>query len=176
MGEGKRDALFSVHFFQPSSSPSPQFGGGFFPGTGSVHAVGAGLGTHYSLNAPLRDGIDDDAYSALFTPVLDAAVTKFDPGAIVVQCGADSLAGDRLGPFNLSSSGHAAALARCASYGRPTLVLGGGGYKIANVARCWAAETGALLGVPLDDAIPGHEFSALYGEGARLSVPVSVCG
>lgn len=141
-----------------------------------MHAVGAGPGAYYSLNAPLRDGIDDESYAQLFAPVLDAAVAKFDPGAIVVQCGADSLAGDRLGPFNLSSSGHAAALARCAAYGRPTLVLGGGGYKIANVARCWAGETGALLGVPMDDAIPEHEFSALYGEGARLSVPVSVWG
>lgn len=26
------------------------------------------------------------------------------------------------------------------------LVLGGGGYKISNVARCWAFETGTVLG------------------------------
>ena len=26
------------------------------------------------------------------------------------------------------------------------LVLGGGGYKISNVARCWAYETGTILG------------------------------
>jgi acetoin utilization deacetylase AcuC-like enzyme len=33
-----------------------------------------------------------------------------------------------------------------ASFGLPTLVLGGGGYKINNVARCWAYETGRILG------------------------------
>jgi histone deacetylase 1/2 len=30
---------------------------------------------------------------------------SFDPGAIVLQCGSDSLAGDKIGPFNLSMRG-----------------------------------------------------------------------
>jgi len=33
-------------------------------------------------------------------------IQKFQPGAIVLQCGADSLAGDRLGCFNLSMNGN----------------------------------------------------------------------
>lgn len=105
---------------------------------------------------------------------MDAIIGKFNPGAIVLQCGADSLAGDRLGKFNLTSSGHAAAVARVAGYGRPTLVLGGGGYKVANVARCWAAETGRLLGTELDDEVPQHEYSEFYAPGGnKLRVPVS---
>ena len=32
------------------------------------------------------------------------------------------------------------------SFNVPMLVLGGGGYKINNVARCWAYETGRILG------------------------------
>ena len=32
----------------------------------------------------------------------------------------------------------------------PMLVLGGGGYRVKNVARCWAFETGTLLGAPSD--------------------------
>ena len=31
----------------------------------------------------------------------------YQPGAVVLQCGADSLTGDRLGCFNLSLKGHA---------------------------------------------------------------------
>jgi acetoin utilization deacetylase AcuC-like enzyme len=31
-------------------------------------------------------------------------------------------------------------------FGKPLLVLGGGGYKIVNVARCWTYETAVLLG------------------------------
>ena len=29
----------------------------------------------------------------------------------------------------------------------PLMILGGGGYSIQNVARCWAFETGKLLGM-----------------------------
>ena len=60
--------------------------------------------------------------------------------------GADSVAGDKLGVFNLSSRGHAACHKFMASFGIPMLVLGGGGYKIKNVARLWTYETGVLLG------------------------------
>ena len=35
----------------------------------------------------------------------------YQPGAVVLQCGADSLSGDRLGCFNLSLKGHADCVA-----------------------------------------------------------------
>lgn len=63
--------------------------------------------------------------------------------------GADSLAGDKLGAFNLSMKGHAACLEFIKSFGLPMLVLGGGGYRISNVSRCWAYETGVILGTSL---------------------------
>lgn len=60
--------------------------------------------------------------------------------------GADSLAGDKLGAFNLSMRGHADCLQFIKSFELPMLVLGGGGYRISNVSRCWAYETGVILG------------------------------
>ena len=69
----------------------------------------------------------------------------FQPGAMVLQCGADSLTGDRLGCFILTLKGHAACVKYVKSFGVPMLVLGGGGYTIRNVARCWAYETAVLL-------------------------------
>ncbi len=62
------------------------------------------------------------------------------------DAGADSLAGDKLGAFNLSMRGHAECLRFIKSFGLPMLVLGGGGYRISNVSRCWAYETGVILG------------------------------
>ena len=44
--------------------------------------------------------------------------------------------------------GHANCLTFMQSFNVPMLVLGGGGYTINNVARCWAYETGRLLGEP----------------------------
>jgi len=69
----------------------------------------------------------------------------YRPGAVVLQCGADSLAGDRLGCFNLSLKGHAACIEYMKSFNVPLMVLGGGGYTIRNVSRCWAYETAVVL-------------------------------
>ena len=60
---------------------------------------------------------------------------RYQPEAIVLQCGADSLSGDRLGCFNLSLRGHAECVNYVRSFNIPTLVLGGGGYTIRNVSR-----------------------------------------
>lgn len=44
------------------------------------------------------------------------------------------------------------------SLGVPLLLLGGGGYKIVNVSRCWAKETGVALGLDLPEALPPTEY------------------
>ena len=75
----------------------------------------------------------------------------YDPKAIVLQCGADSLTGDRLGCFNLTLNGHAECVRFVKSFNVPLLVLGGGGYTIRNVARCWTYETAKLLNVEISN-------------------------
>ena len=50
----------------------------------------------------------------------------FQPEAIVVCGGADSLSGDRLGCFNLSLEGHAGCMEFLAKFGVPIMILGGG--------------------------------------------------
>ena len=76
--------------------------GDFFPGTGDVKDVGVKSGKNYSVNCPLREGMDDKSYKQVFQPVLQKVMDLFQPGAVVLQCGADSLTGDRLGCFNLT--------------------------------------------------------------------------
>jgi histone deacetylase 1/2 len=79
--------------------------GEYFPGTGDVNDIGHGRGKHYAVNFPLKDGIDDESYRNIFKPVIQHVMDWYRPGAVVLQCGADSLAGDRLGCFNLSMRG-----------------------------------------------------------------------
>ena len=84
-------------------------------------------------------------------------MARFQPDAVVVCAGADSLSGDRLGCFNLSLQGHSACLEFLARYNVPMLVLGGGGYTMRNVSRCWMFETARLQGIdPPDECAPAH--------------------
>lgn len=85
-------------------------------------------------------------YKSVFQPIISQVMEWYQPGAIVLQCGADSLSGDKLGCFNLSMEGHASCVEFVLKFGVPVLVLGGGGYTMRNVARAWAYETGLLVG------------------------------
>ncbi|CAA7395300.1 unnamed protein product [Spirodela intermedia] len=147
--------------------------GDYFPGTGDVRDVGYGKGKYYSVNVPLDDGIDDDSYQSLFKPIIGKVMEVFRPGAVVLQCGADSLSGDRLGCFNLSIKGHAECVRYLRSFNVPLLMLGGGGYTIRNVARCWCYETAVAQGVELEDKMPLHEYYEYFGPDYTLHVAPS---
>ncbi|KAK0754341.1 histone deacetylase RPD3-like protein [Schizothecium vesticola] len=144
--------------------------GEYFPGTGELRDIGIGQGKHYAVNFPLRDGIDDTAYQTIFEPTISAVMEYYQPEAVVLQCGGDSLSGDRLGCFNLSMRGHANCVKFVRSFGLPTLVLGGGGYTMRNVARTWAYETGRLVGVEMDSVLPYNEYYDYYGPDYELDV------
>ncbi|KAH8835410.1 hypothetical protein DL96DRAFT_1574104, partial [Flagelloscypha sp. PMI_526] len=131
--------------------------GEFFPGTGEVRDIGVMKGKYYSLNVPLRDGISDENYKTVFEPVIQQVMDTYDPSAIVLQCGTDSLSGDKLGCFNLSMRGHANCVQFIKSFNKPLLLLGGGGYTMRNVSRAWAYETGLAAGVKLNPEIPANE-------------------
>ena len=73
-----------------------------------------------------------------------AHVARFDPEFVILQCGADSIAGDPITHLQLSTACHAraarelCALADRLGHGR-VLALGGGGYDRGNLARAWSA-------------------------------------
>lgn len=136
-GDGVEEAFFTTNRVMTVSFHKY---GDFFPGTGHINDIGVGQGKHYALNVPLSDGIDDDSFRGLFKSIISKVMEVYQPEVVVLQCGADSLAGDRLGCFNLSVRGHAECLRYLRSFNVPLMVLGGGGYTIRNVARCWCYE------------------------------------
>ncbi|KLO20519.1 histone deacetylase complex, catalytic component RPD3 [Schizopora paradoxa] len=147
--------------------------GEYFPGTGEVRDTGMSRGRGYSLNFPLRDGITDENYKTIFEPVMNEVMHAYDPGAIVLQCGTDSLSGDKLGCFNLSMRGHANCVKFIKSFNKPLLLLGGGGYTMRNVSRVWAFETGLAAGVELTSDIPVNEYYEYFGPDYKLDVRAS---
>ena len=139
-----------------------KYTGDFFPGTGKLEDNGNKDGKYFSLNVPLQDGIDDDMYLTIFKTVIDDTVTAFRPSAIVLQCGADSLGCDRLGAFNLSIAAHGECVNFVRKYNVPLLILGGGGYTIKNVSRCWTYETAVLVGAAIPDELPMTVYDAFF--------------
>ena len=144
--------------------------GEFFPGTGELRDIGCGKGKHYACNVPLRDGITDETYQSVFRPVIQRIMEQYQPTAVVLQCGSDSLAGDKLGCFNLSMRGHASCVEFVKSFGLPLLLVGGGGYTMRNVSRAWAYETGLASGHQLSSVLPMNEYYEYFGPQYQLDV------
>ncbi|KAL0280656.1 UNVERIFIED_CONTAM: hypothetical protein PYX00_001882 [Menopon gallinae] len=143
---------------------------GFYPSTGSVDDIGLGNGKYHTVNVPLKDGITDAVYIRIFTTIFDKVFAKYKPECIVVQCGADSVAGDPLGGFNLTPLGLGHCLRLILNKNLPTLVLGGGGYNVPNVARCWTYLTSVILDCPLPNDIPDNSYFHLFGPDFELSL------
>lgn len=144
--------------------------GEYFPGTGDLKDVGAEKGKYYAVNFPLRDGIDDESYEMIFKPVMSKVMEMYRPSAVVLQCGADSLAGDRLGCFNLSLKGHAECVDFIRRFNTPLLLLGGGGYTIRNVARCWTYETAVALNCDIANELPYNDYFEYFGPDFKLHI------
>ena len=88
----------------------------------------------------------------------------YRPDAVVLQCGADSLSHDKIGTHNTTITGHGECVRFVKSWQIPTLILGGGGYTIKNVARCWAYETGLSVNqLKLDNNLPVNDYYEFYG-------------
>ncbi|KOX74673.1 Histone deacetylase Rpd3 [Melipona quadrifasciata] len=133
-------------------------------------------GKYYAVNIPLRDGMDDESYESIFVPIISKVMETFQPSAVVLQCGADSLTGDRLGCFNLTVRGHGKCVEFVKKYNLPFLMVGGGGYTIRNVSRCWTYETSVAL-VALDyeiaNELPYNDYFEYFGPDFKLHISPS---
>lgn len=155
-GDGVQEAFYLTDRVMTVSFH--KYGNLFFPGTGSMYEIGAESGRYYSVNVPLKEGIDDQSYFQVFKPVISHVMQFYRPTAIVLQCGADSLAGDRLGCFSLSTRGHGECVKFVKELNVPTLVLGGGGYTLRNVARCWTYETSLCVDEQITNELPMNAY------------------
>ncbi|MGB5734935.1 MAG: acetoin utilization protein AcuC [Thiohalocapsa sp.] len=120
-----------------------------YPGTGSAEEVGKGAGVGTKLNVPMPPGANDRVFFEVWEQVEDF-VDKAQPEFILLQCGADSLAGDPITGLAYSSEAHRHAAARlCDLADRHCqdrlLALGGGGYDLKNLGDAWCAVVKAMI-------------------------------
>ncbi|KAI9034437.1 histone deacetylase, partial [Hyaloraphidium curvatum] len=166
-GDGVEEAFYSTDRVMTVSFHKY---GDFFPGTGDLSDIGVGRGRYYSVNVPLRDGIDDETYHSIFEPIMQYIMDWYRPGAVFLQAGTDSLAGDRLGCFNLSHVGHGRCLEFMKKFNVPILLTGGGGYTPKNVSRTWCYETSLACDIELDPLLPYNNYFEYFGPNYRLEV------
>lgn len=121
-----------------------------YPGTGFAHEVGGGEAEGTKLNLPLAPGSGDQSFREAWRRA-ELFIDRSEPELILLQCGADALAGDPLTHLELSTAAYELAardlvdLAERHCDGR-LLALGGGGYDPANIGAGWSTVARALMG------------------------------
>lgn len=117
--------------------------------------------------------MDDESYESIFVPIISKVMETFQPNAVVLQCGADSLTGDRLGCFNLTVRGHGKCVEFVKKYNLPFMMVGGGGYTIRNVSRAWTYETSVALGTEIANELPYNDYFEYFGPDFKLHISPS---
>jgi acetoin utilization protein AcuC len=114
-----------------------------YPGTGHAEETGRDEAVGTKLNVPLAPGAGDREFLAAWERALEH-LDKHRPEFVIVQCGADAMAGDPLADLRYTTAAYARAardlrqLAERHCDGR-MMAFGGGGYELGNLAAAWTA-------------------------------------
>jgi acetoin utilization protein AcuC len=120
-----------------------------YPGTGALEETGKGSAKGTKLNIPMPPGAGDSLFFKAWAQV-ERFVEKGSPQFILLQAGADSLAGDPITHLGYSSAAHRHAATRLCELAKihcdgRLLALGGGGYNLENLAEGWCSVVEAML-------------------------------
>ena len=140
-----------------------QSGHTLFPGTGETSEMGEEAGVGYAVNLPLAPATHNEAYRQVLENAVAPLIRAFNPDVLVTQQGIDTHIDDPLTHLRLTSAGHTSAVAALGALSPGKwLAMGGGGYDLSAVARCWAMDFAVMAGVELPDDIPGS-YQEAYG-------------
>ena len=146
-GNGTQEAFYSdpgVLYFSVHEYP-------FYPGTGGLAEIGAGLGTGYTVNVPLPAWSSGLEYLRAFEEVLVPVARRFQPQLILVSAGYDAHWADEMSLMQLSVRdfgqmvGILRQLADNLCGGKVALVLEGG-YHPQALAHSVETTLAVLLG------------------------------
>jgi len=130
----------------------------FYPGSGNLDDIGAGLGEGTTVNIPMPEGAGDVAYLKAFREIVVPAADWFKPDLVLVSAGFDTHMNDLA--LNVTHEGFAAmtaivqSIARIHCKGRLAFVLEGGynldslSMGVHSVLRVLAGADAPEPGVP----------------------------
>ena len=149
-----------------------QDGRSLFPGTGFPDETGERDAKGLKINVPFPPLTGDQSYASAFKKLVPTLIRNYRPEIILVQCGADGHADDKLAQLRLTTNAYSAIIEEMHRLAHELcdgkfLLYGGGGYTLGNVPRVWTTAFATLAGTKLTDEIPSewsNEFNNISGE------------
>ena len=126
-------------------------------------------------NLPVPPGLNDSEHRHLMHHAVLPLIRSFQPQAILVQSGADSLEEDPLAKLSLSNNAYWDVVRAIHPLAPRLVVVGGGGYNPYTVSRCWAGIWATLNDIAIPDrTTPAAETvlrSLVYNRAAGRNPP-----
>ena len=111
----------------------------FYPGTGAP-----GEGNETTINIPLDAGSGDGEYVDAMERLVEPAIARFAPDALLGSAGFDAAAGDPLGGMRVSEDGFRELARRAAALCEHAALVLEGGYNVATLPRLVGATLAGL--------------------------------
>jgi len=146
-----------------------------YPGSGSLHEIGAGRGEGYTINAPMPADFGDDEYLRFFDDFILPIGRKFRPEFILVSAGFDCHWRDPLAQMRVTEEGFVGMarrvkkLAAECCQGKMVAALEGG-YDLealVNSGRAVLEELGRYADEPVQPARNGAAVTPIIERAAR---------
>ena len=132
----------------------------------------------YSVNVPFPPNTPDETYLHAYKEIVPLLFDLFEPEVVVQQCGVDGHFSDPLGHLALTTHTYKVMASTmhelCHKYtDGKWIVVGGGGYNLASVARCWTTIFSQISGITPQNELPAswrNTFKRITGEEAPTTL------
>ena len=146
-----------------------------YPGTGSLHEIGAGRGEGYTVNAPMPADFGDDEYLHFFDDFILPIGRQFNPEFILVSSGFDGHWRDPLAQMRVTEDGFVAMARRVKKLaaeccGGKMVAALEGGYDLealVNSGRAVLEELGRYADEPIQVSRDGAAVMPIIERAAR---------
>jgi len=129
-----------------------------YPWSGFVNEIGEEKGKGYTVNVPLPQNTDDEAFVRAFWEVVPPLLNAYAPDLVIAELGADTHISDPLTHLSMTNFGYCQAIKKLKESAPRLLGLGGGGYDVYKTARNWT-----LAWATLNEIDPRDEYAGIIG-------------
>jgi len=130
-----------------------------YPGTGDISEIGIGKGEGYNINAPLKHGNGNNAFSKILNEIFLPIAKQFKPNLIIVSAGFDSHNKDPLGGFKLTTNFFGEMIQKYQNIQSKIVGTLEGGYNLDWIGKCIVSILGQMSKnqVNFDESVDEYE-------------------
>jgi acetoin utilization protein AcuC len=143
-------------------------GRNLYPWSGFESEIGEGKGRGYTVNVPLPEKTDDEAFVRAFGEIVPPLLEAYAPDIVIAELGADTHVSDPLTHLSVTNLGYCRVVEKLVERAPRLLALGGGGYDVYKTTRSWTLAWAIMNQLEPRDEYVGVIGGMMFGPEAEV--------